>query len=70
MRSFRRGELTFSVTDDGPPDAAVVVCLHGFPQGPEAFAACAQLVDRVKAEVPIWKLQRFADGGEEWVGSL
>lgn len=36
----------------------------------EAFAACGTLVDRVKAEVPIWKRQRFADGDDEWVGSL
>jgi molybdopterin synthase catalytic subunit len=34
----------------------------------EAFAACAALVDRIKAEVPIWKRQHFADGASEWVG--
>ena len=33
----------------------------------EAFAACARLVDEVKARLPIWKCQRFADGTEEWV---
>lgn len=33
----------------------------------EAFAACAWLVDEVKARLPVWKLQRFADGSEEWV---
>ena len=25
-------------------------------------------VDELKATVPIWKHQRFADGGSEWVG--
>lgn len=35
----------------------------------EAFEACARLVDAVKARVPIWKLQRFADGTEEWVAA-
>ena len=35
----------------------------------EAFAACARLVDAIKAEVPIWKLQRFTDGTEEWVAA-
>lgn len=35
---------------------------------PEAFAACALLVERIKAEVPIWKRQHFADGVSEWVG--
>lgn len=34
----------------------------------EAFAACAALVERVKAEVPIWKEQFFTDGSREWVG--
>lgn len=35
-----------------------------------AFAACADLVDLVKEEVPIWKRQVFPDGTDEWVGSL
>lgn len=33
----------------------------------EAFAACAWLVDAVKEQLPVWKLQRFTDGSEEWV---
>ncbi len=32
-----------------------------------AFAACARLVDELKARLPIWKRQVFADGTEEWV---
>jgi molybdopterin synthase catalytic subunit len=32
-----------------------------------AFAACADLVDTVKAQAPIWKHQFFADGTDEWV---
>jgi molybdopterin synthase catalytic subunit len=32
-----------------------------------AFAACARLVDEVKARLPIWKRQHFADGTDEWV---
>ena len=31
------------------------------------FAACARLVDEVKARLPVWKRQVFADGTEEWV---
>ncbi len=31
------------------------------------FAACARLVDEVKARLPIWKRQVFADGTDEWV---
>lgn len=36
----------------------------------QAFAACDALVDEVKAQVPIWKHQRFTDGTDEWVGAL
>jgi molybdopterin synthase catalytic subunit len=34
----------------------------------EAMAATHALIDRIKAEVPIWKHQMFSDGTEEWVG--
>ncbi len=34
----------------------------------EAFAALSALVDQIKAEVPIWKHQTYADGRQEWVG--
>lgn len=34
----------------------------------EAFAACDELVERVKARVPIWKRQRYTDGTHSWVG--
>ncbi|MCE7009084.1 molybdenum cofactor biosynthesis protein MoaE [Kibdelosporangium philippinense] len=33
----------------------------------EAFAACSDLVDEVKRQLPIWKHQTFADGTDEWV---
>ena len=35
----------------------------------EAFEACRRLVDTVKHDLPVWKLQHFADGSTEWVGS-
>ncbi|AGP62412.1 moaE2 [Mycobacterium intracellulare subsp. yongonense 05-1390] len=34
-----------------------------------AFTTCARLVDTIKARLPVWKHQFFADGTEEWVGS-
>lgn len=34
----------------------------------DAFAACQEAADRVKAEVPIWKEQAMADGTTQWVG--
>lgn len=33
-----------------------------------AFEVCALLVDEVKARIPVWKRQVFADGTQEWVG--
>ncbi|MCV7258426.1 molybdenum cofactor biosynthesis protein MoaE [Mycobacterium shimoidei] len=35
----------------------------------EAFDTCALLVDTIKARLPVWKHQFFADGTDEWVGS-
>lgn len=48
-------------------DLAVVVAA-GAVHRAEALAACHQLIDDLKAEVPIWKEQAFADGGVAWVG--
>jgi molybdopterin synthase catalytic subunit len=33
----------------------------------QAFDSCQQLVDEVKARLPIWKRQVFDDGSDEWV---
>jgi molybdopterin synthase catalytic subunit len=49
-------------------DIAVVVATTTAHRG-EAFDASRLLIDTLKAEVPIWKHQRFTDGSEEWVGS-
>ena len=48
-------------------DLAVVVAVAAVHRGP-ALAACAQLIDTLKSEVPIWKEQRFASGEVAWVG--
>jgi molybdopterin synthase catalytic subunit len=49
-------------------DAAVVVAAAAAHRG-EAFDAARDLIDDLKATVPIWKHQSFADGSEEWVGT-
>ena len=49
-------------------DVAVVVAASAGHRG-QAFDASRDLIDTLKAEVPIWKHQRFSDGTEEWVGS-
>ena len=48
-------------------DTALVACAAAAHRA-EAFAACEQLVELVKARVPIWKRQYRADGVTEWVG--
>jgi len=32
-----------------------------------AFAACRYVIDEVKARVPIWKRERYADGDAGWL---
>jgi molybdopterin synthase catalytic subunit len=46
-----------------------VVAAVSCPHRAEAFDACRELIDTLKASVPIWKHQKFADGSDEWVGS-
>jgi molybdopterin synthase catalytic subunit len=49
-------------------DAALVAAVAA-DHRQAAFATCAQLVDTIKARLPVWKHQFFDDGTEEWVGS-
>lgn len=49
-------------------DAALVVAVAA-DHRQAAFATCARLVDSVKAQLPVWKHQFFADGSDEWVNS-
>lgn len=48
-------------------DLAVVVAV-GAVHRAAALEACRQLIDDLKAEVPIWKEQSFRTGAVEWVG--
>ena len=57
----RTGELAIG-------DIAVIVATSSAHRD-EAFRASRALIDTLKAEVPIWKHQRFADGTDEWVGT-
>jgi molybdopterin synthase catalytic subunit len=49
-------------------DLAVVLAVS-CPHRADAFDACRDLIDMLKASVPIWKHQRFDDGTAEWVGT-
>ncbi|KZS69653.1 molybdenum cofactor biosynthesis protein MoaE [Mycobacterium kansasii] len=35
----------------------------------QAFGACRALVEAVKRDLPVWKLQVFTDSENEWVGA-
>ena len=32
-----------------------------------AFDACRHLIDEIKARVPVWKKEHYADGSAEWI---
>lgn len=49
-------------------DLAVVLGTAAAHRG-VAFDATRALIDRLKARVPIWKHQRYADGSDSWVGT-
>lgn len=47
-------------------EAAVLVAVAAAHRG-AAFDAVRWVIDAVKARVPIWKRERYADGSEAWV---
>jgi molybdopterin synthase catalytic subunit len=49
----------------GEPSVIVAVSA---PHRAEAFAGASAAIDRIKAEVPIWKREQVADGEGRWVG--
>jgi len=49
-------------------DVAVVVAVSAVHRG-TALDGCRELIDALKATVPIWKHQIFDDGTDEWVGT-
>lgn len=46
-----------------------IFCAAAAPHRRAAFSACADAVEVVKHELPVWKRQQFADGDYEWVNS-
>lgn len=45
-----------------------LVCAVSTPHREEAFARCRELVELVKAELPVWKREILANGEHVWVG--
>ncbi len=54
----RVGELAI-----GEVSVAIAVAA---PHRDAAYKASRQLIERLKREVPIWKRERYANGGEAW----
>lgn len=51
----------------GVGELAVWIGVTAEHRGP-AFRACEHVIDAIKARLPIWKHEHFADGTSEWVG--
>ena len=58
--------VTHATGDLKPGDLAIRVSVAAAHRE-AAFAACRELVDLVKARVPIWKHEFYADGTAAWV---
>ncbi len=50
-------------------EPAVLVGVSAAHRG-AAFDACRYIIDEVKARLPIWKREHYADGTTEWVNCL
>lgn len=48
-------------------EAAIIAAVASAHRA-QAFDACRDLVERVKAELPVWKREILADGTHAWVG--
>lgn len=49
----------------GEPSVAIAVAA---PHRKEAYAASRAVMESIKARLPVWKRERYADGEEAWVG--
>ena len=59
--SHRVGRLTIG--------EVALACAVAADHRKEAFATCAELVEEIKRQLPVWKHQIFTDGTDEWVNS-
>jgi molybdopterin synthase catalytic subunit len=64
--SVRRAACVHRIGDLGIGELAVWVGVSAEHRD-EAFAACRYIIDEVKARVPIWKKEFYADGDSGWV---
>jgi molybdopterin synthase catalytic subunit len=57
--------IVHRVGDVGVGEISVAV-LAAAPHRAEAFDACEYAIDELKRRAPIWKKERYADGGAAW----
>lgn len=50
-------------------EASIAVVVSAAHRGP-AFDACREVVERIKAETPIFKQEIWSGGGRSWVNSI
>lgn len=62
-----RAAALHAVGDLQPGDLAVWVGVAAGHRA-EAFTACRELIDAIKARVPIWKRESYAGGHGKWLG--
>ncbi len=59
-------EVTHRLGEVPPCEASVVVVVSAAHRG-AAYDASRWVMDQLKARAPIWKQERFAGGGSQWV---
>lgn len=64
---FEVGELAVvhRVGDLEIGDISLVIAVAA-PHRDAAYKASREIIERIKTEVPIWKRERYSDGGEVW----
>ncbi|MGD2216330.1 MAG: molybdenum cofactor biosynthesis protein MoaE [Gemmatimonadales bacterium] len=64
---FQVGELAVAhrVGDLAIGETSVVIAVAA-PHRDDAYKASREIIERIKSEVPIWKRERYSDGGEVW----
>ncbi len=64
---FEVGELAVAhrVGDLEIGEISVVIAVAA-PHRDAAYKASREIIERIKTEVPIWKRERYSDGGEVW----
>jgi molybdopterin synthase catalytic subunit len=64
---FEVGELAVAhrVGDLAIGEISVVIAVAA-PHRDAAYKASREIIERIKTEVPIWKRERYSDGGEVW----